>query len=176
MFTTQLSGIFTSIMDKHQDSIEDSARLLSQAIVAGGNIYVFGTDEMQAITSEALSGAEPLQHAVSLQEPNKLESISSVDRVLLVTRSSHQADALSLAKQLHERNIPFVSIAATNGEGESITDFAEVHIELPLKKGLIPTDDGTRTGLPFSMVGLYVYYGIKFTIDEIIRELEEDLE
>jgi len=49
---------------------------------------------------------------------------------------------------------------------------ADVHINLQLLKGLLPDDFGNRYGYPSSMAALYVYYGIKFTIDEILAEYE----
>jgi hypothetical protein len=177
IFATQLSGVFNSIQDKQIYNIEDGARLLSQSIVSGGSIYLYGTDEMSAITSEAINGIEPLSHAVALNKAETLNSISEIDRVLIVTRSSTNQEALTIAKGLNEKGIPFVSISATTeNDEESIVDLADVHIDLPLKKGLVPTEDGSRIGLPFSMAALYVYYGLKFTIDEILKELDTDLE
>jgi uncharacterized phosphosugar-binding protein len=177
IFATQLGGVFNSIQDKQIYNIEDGARLLSQSIVSGGNIYLYGTDEMAAITSEAICGVEPLSHAVALKKDETLNSITEIDRVLLVTRTSTNPEALTLAKKLNEKGIPFVSISTTTeNDDESIIDMADVHIDLPLKKGLVPTEDGSRIGLPFSMTALFVYYGLKFTIDEIVKELDEDLE
>lgn len=171
IFSTQLSGVFKSIQDQQSFNIEDGARLLSQSIVSGGNIYLYGTDEMAAITTEAIKGAEPLRHAVSLNNVEDLNKVSDIDRVLLVTRLSTNPEALILARRLAEKGIPFVLISAraVNDE-DSIIDLADVHIDLPLKKGLVPTEDGRRTGLPYSMAALFVYYGLKFTIDEILQE------
>ena len=172
-FATQLSGVFNSMQDKQIYNIEDGARLLSQSIVSGGSVYLYGTDEMAAITSEAINGAEPLSHAVALDKDDALNAITEIDRVLLVTRFSTNPEALTLAKKLNEKGIPFVSISATNqNDDESIVDLADVHIDLPLKKGLIPTEDGSRIGLPFSMAALYAYYGLKFTIDEILQDFD----
>jgi hypothetical protein len=42
-----------------------------------------------------------------------------------------------------------------------------------LTKGLLPDDFGNRYGFPSPMAGLFVYYGLKFTIEEIIAEYEE---
>jgi hypothetical protein len=177
IFATQLSGVFNTILDKQLFDIEDGARLLSQSIVSGGSIYLYGTDEMSAIISEAINGVEPLSHAVALNKGETLNSITEIDRVLLVTRSSTNSEGLTLAKKLNENSIPFVSISATTKhDKESIIDLADVHIDLPLKKGLVPTDDGSRIGLPYSMAALFVYYGLKFTIDEIVKELDAELE
>jgi hypothetical protein len=178
IFTTQLSGVFTSILEKQNDEIEDGARLLSQAIVSGGSLYIYGTNEMQAIIGEAIDGAEPIQNGIALYGSSDIDSISLIDRVLLMSRYTNDDQVLLLAQKLHEKGIPFVSVAASvDNEGKvTLADLADIHIEIPLKKGLVPVDDGSRIGLPFSMVGLYVYYGLKFSIDEMVREFEEELE
>ncbi len=53
---------------------------------------------------------------------------------------------------------------------ETLVELADVHIDLQLKKGLLPDDAGNRIGYPSSMAALYVYYGLKFTIEEILAE------
>ena len=50
------------------------------------------------------------------------------------------------------------------------SELADVHIDLQLIKGLLPNDAGERFGYPSSMAALYVYYGLKFTIEEILAE------
>jgi len=175
IFSTQLSGLFKTIQEKQHYDIEDGARLLAQAIISGGRIYLYGTDEMAAISIEATKGSEPLQQAAALHDPNNLDSITSVDRVLLTTRYSTDPEVLSFAKKLRDKGVTFVSISAHGDSAqESIIDLADVHIDLPIKKGLVPAEDGSRVGLPFSIAALFVYYGLKFTIDEILKELEEE--
>lgn len=55
---------------------------------------------------------------------------------------------------------------------ENLADLADVHIDLKLAKGLLPDEEGNRFGYPASMAALFVYYGIKFTIEEILAEYE----
>ena len=63
MFSTQLTGLFKSIMEKEEFNIEDAARLLTQAAVGEGTIYIYGFGEMEGVTNEALQGIEPLLKA-----------------------------------------------------------------------------------------------------------------
>ena len=94
-----------------------------------------------------------------------------MDRVLLITRYSSDPQALQLAKKLTEKQIPFVAISTHIEEShETLVELADVHIDLQLIKGLLPNDAGERFGYPSSMAALYVYYGLKFTIDEILAE------
>lgn len=162
MFTTQLTGLFKRITDKEEFSFEDGARLLAQ----GQTIYLLGFKEMKAVEFEALEGAEPLKNALT-----NVEAATSADRVLLFTRTSADGDALELAMKLKEKDIPFVAVSTSVPDGK-LEEMADVHINLQLTKGLLPDDFGNRYGYPASMAALYVYYGLKFTIDEIFAEYE----
>jgi hypothetical protein len=163
MFTTQLTGLFKRIEEKAEFSFEDGARLLAQ----GQSIYLVGFREMKAVEYEALEGAEPLKGALT-----NVEAATPADRVLLFTRTSADEDALALASTLKENDIPFVAVSTSVPEGGKLEEMADVHINLQLLKGLLPDDFGNRYGYPSSMAGLYVYYGLKFTIDEILAEYE----
>ena len=164
MFTTQLTGLFKRIADKEEFSFEDGARLLAQ----GQTIYVFGLQEMKAVEFEALEGAEPLKGAKALINA---EELTSADRVLLFTRTSADQEAIKWASKLQEKDIPFVAVSTEVPDGK-LAELAEVHLNLQLTKGLLPDDFGNRYGYPSSMAALYVYYGLKFTIDEIFAEYE----
>lgn len=178
MFATQLLGLFKKISETEEFSFEDGARLLAQAAVGDGAIYLWGFREMKTIVFEALEGAEPLQQAKALTNANEAE-LTDADRVLLFSRTSKDPEAIALAERLRERMIPFVAVsmvhhtAGTNSEAEDLSELADVHIDLHLTKGLIPDDAGNRVGYPSSMAGLFVYYGLKFTIEEMLAEYEE---
>ncbi|NYE06045.1 hypothetical protein F4694_002820 [Bacillus niacini] len=163
MFTTQLTGLFKRLEEKEEFSFEDGARLLAQ----GQNIYVVGFKEMKGVEFEALEGAEPLKGALT-----NVESATSADRVLLFTRHSDDQEAVELADKLVEKEIPFVAVSTSISEEGKLEELADVYINLQLKKGLLPDDFGNRYGYPSSMAALYVYYGLKFTIDEILAEYE----
>ncbi|MEH7493760.1 DUF2529 domain-containing protein [Neobacillus niacini] len=163
MFTTQLTGLFKRIEEKGEFSFEDGARLLAQ----GQKIYVVGFKEMKSVEFEAIEGAEPLKGALT-----NVEAATSADRVLLFTRHSDDREAVELAGTLHEKRIPFVAVSTSISEDGKLEELADVHVNLQLTKGLLPDDFGNRYGYPSSMAALYVYYGLKFTIDEILAEYE----
>ncbi|PGY12500.1 DUF2529 domain-containing protein [Bacillus sp. AFS031507] len=167
MFTTQLTGLLKRIEEKEEYSFEDGARLLAQ-----GPIYIFATKEMKAVEFEALEGAEPLKDANVLS----LESFGELtdsDRVLLFSRYASDEDAMEVAAQLQEKAIPFVAVSTAVPEGGKLQELADLHIDLRLTKGLLPDDFGNRYGYPSSMAALFVYFGLKFTIEEILAEYEE---
>jgi hypothetical protein len=168
MFTTQLTGLFKRIEEKEEFSFEDGARLLAQAPVGDGSIYIFGTNEMKGVSHEALDGAEPFTGAKIFTDMNEL---TIADRVLLFTRTSSDQEAIDLALQLQEKEVPFVAVS-TDNDGQ-LADLADAHINLRLTKALLPDDYGNRYGYPSLMAALFVYYGLKFTVDEILAEYDE---
>ncbi|WP_338754831.1 DUF2529 family protein [Bacillus sp. FJAT-52991] len=168
MFSTQLNGLLQRIADKEVDQIEDGARLLAQAAIGDGTIFIKGLNEMKAVEAEAVLGAEPLVHAKPLLS---IDHVSEIDRLLLVSRFADDEEALTIAKELQEKNIPFIAIAgATSTENESLENVADIFINTKLLKGLLPNEQGERTAFPSSIAALYIYFLLKLTIDEILLD------
>jgi hypothetical protein len=173
MFSTQLTGLFKRIQDKEEFAFEDAARLIAQAAVSEGSIFLFGHLEMEAIVLEATVGAEPLRFAKKF--PSELADIQESDRAIIITRYSTDIKAIECGKRLQEIGVPFVAISTKmDSETEDLFDLADVTLNLQLTKGLLPDETGNRYGLPTSMAALYAYYGLKFTFDEILAEYEEE--
>ncbi|WP_226681861.1 DUF2529 domain-containing protein [Sutcliffiella horikoshii] len=180
IFTTQLQGVFNRIGSSEEFAFEDAARLLAQAAVGDGRIYVHGVKEMKAVEAEATSGAEPLMSATLLSDLDSYHDLTDTDRALIVSRFSTDEEAIGTAKALKELGIEIVGISTEveplpegSAEGaETLESLSDVHIDLKLKKPLIPGDDGERFGFPSSMVALYVYHGLAFTLKEILEEQE----
>lgn len=171
MFSTQVLGVFNRLYEKEAEMIEDSARLLAQAIISNGKVFIFATKEMKAVAFEATESQEPLYNAFQWTE--NLHEISETDRFLIITRYSTDAEAIKIGKFLTEKGIPFAAISTDNSNGnENIIDLADAHINLKLTKGLLPDENGNRFGYPATIAALYVYYGIKFIMDEILAEYE----
>lgn len=172
MFSTQLTGLLKRIQDKEEFALEDGARLLAQAIVGDGHIYIYAEHELGSVTLEATQSTEPLLKAVALSTIEEVDTLTDADRVLVFARTSTDASALTVAKRLHERHLPFVSVATTVEGEDSLAEYSHVHINLQLPKGLLPDEEGNRFGYPASIAALFVYYGLKFTIDEMLEEYE----
>lgn len=102
IFSTQLSGYFSRVSQKEEMNIEDSARLLAQALVGEGFIYLHGTNEMDGIVAEALFGAEPMKQAKRLFENGKEVEVTSADRVLLISRFSTDEEVVAIAKNFKQ--------------------------------------------------------------------------
>ncbi|MHC0036545.1 DUF2529 domain-containing protein [Pseudoneobacillus sp. C159] len=173
MFATQLSGLFKRIQEKEEFAFEDAARLIAQGAVSEGSIYLYGVKEMEAVVLEATVGAEPLRHAKPF--PADISGILDSDRVLIISRLSTDPEALACAQQLRDAGIPFVAMATkVESDAEDLFDFADVSLNLQLNKGLLPDETGNRFGFPTAIAGLFTYYGLKFTFDEILAEYDEE--
>jgi len=170
MFSTQLAGLFKRIQEKQEFSFEDGGRLLAQAPAGDGFIYIFGSKEMQAVTYEALEGSEKLSYFQRYKDG----VLEPEDRVLIFSRFSNDEDAVNLGLALKEKGISFVAVstAVSDPDSSDLTETADVHIDLGLKKGLLPDEEGNRFGFPSSMAALFAFYGLKFTIEEILAEYE----
>jgi uncharacterized phosphosugar-binding protein len=173
MFTTQLTGVLKKISEKEALAVEDAARLLAQGPAGNGNICLLCFGEMKAAAYEALEGAEGL-HSAKIVTADNLDVLTNADRVLILSRFSTDKEAVNAASALIERGIPFAAVSSVLEKEETgdLTDLADVHIDLGLIKGLLPDEEGGRFGFPSSILGLFVYFCLKFTIDEILAEYE----
>ncbi|ONK24993.1 hypothetical protein BLX87_02135 [Bacillus sp. VT-16-64] len=168
MLSTQLIGVFSSVREKEEFPLEDGARLLAQAAVGEGSIFIKGYGEMEGVVMNALNGPEPMKKTKKLEQSSQL---SHTDRVIVFTRLSDDQDALSLGKTLAEKGIPFVSVAGTVKDGaECLSQLADIHINTHVIKPILPAEDGSRVCIPSLMSALYIYYGLKFNIDDMLEE------
>ncbi|WP_198936766.1 DUF2529 family protein [Domibacillus epiphyticus] len=168
MFMTQLSGLIKRISEKEEFSIEDAGRLLAQGLISEGTIYMKGFGEMAVIETEATEGAETLQNVHRWTPSARL---TEADRVLIASRFSDDPGALTLAKKLIDTGIPFAAISSKREE-TGIEELADAFIDLRLTQGILPDDEGGRTGFPSSIAGLYAYFLLKMTIEEIVNEYD----
>ncbi|WP_153720826.1 DUF2529 family protein [Sporosarcina cascadiensis] len=173
MLTTQIRGLLERIADGQEESIEETARLLAQALVGEGRIVIAGFEEMDAITATALHGAEPLKRAVHYTEDL---SFTAADRVWLLARKADHPSALQLARQLADKFIPFAVLTADpHDETNELADLAFTYISTGLKKGLIPGPDGERIVQPHALAALFVYEAVKLSLDEMLGD-DDDFE
>ncbi|PSL40609.1 uncharacterized protein DUF2529 [Planomicrobium soli] len=159
MLTTQLTGLFQRIAQQ-EEAIEDTARLLAQAAVGEGTIFLAAFGEMKAVASAATHGTEQLPRVLEWQ-PDSI--LTSVDRVWILAKKDEGDE---LADRLADAHMPVAMLVAETKE----TDLADAFISLKLDKGLLPAEDGGRTLVPHAMGALYVYHAVKLLIDEMLAE------
>ncbi|MFS0783885.1 DUF2529 family protein [Bacillus sp. 1P06AnD] len=170
IFSTQLSGIFKTI-NEDEFAFEDSARLLAQAAVGDGHIYIAGFSELQGLIAQVSEGIDSLPACLPF---NDIDEVTSADRVLIATRNHTDKDANALAHTLYERNIPFVAMSSITDEEEGLNQLADVHIDMHVKRGLVPSETGGRIGFPHLLTALYILHGIQFTLLELLEEYKDE--
>ena len=171
IFTTQLNGVFQKII-KEEEVFEDASRFLAQAIIGDGKVFVYGTKEFSGIISEVNDGLEQNDSVQPLFRNGEMQSISSVDRVLLFSRQTDDLEAVQLAKKLTELNIGFIVVSTTANGEDQLSDLADVFINYELTRKLVPTDEGERIGFPSLLIGLFIYHCLLLTVNEILSDYE----
>jgi hypothetical protein len=169
IFTTQLNGVFQKI-GNDEESLEDCARFLAQAIAGEGNIYVHGTKEMAGILAEVTEGLESNSAILPLYVNETMQDVSPVDRVLLFTRTTNDEDGLKLVKTLQQMEIEVACVTSGNAD-EGLFEMADVSINHFITRKLVPTEEGDRTGFPSLMSGLFIYHCLALNIKEILEDL-----
>lgn len=169
IFLTQLTGVLKKIQEQEEFQLEDSARLIAQALVGEGTVFIWGNQELEGVIFEATKGKEAIPRVKKLDE---IEPLTDLDRVILFSRTSSDKELLELGRNLYEKNVPFIAVAS-KVEGEGIESIADIFIDLKIKNGLIPTETGERIGYPYLIASIFVYHHISFLVKEILSEYEE---
>lgn len=170
VFTKILTKRFANLAEEQEFQIEDAARLLCQALVSDGKIYVYGEKEMDAIAQEAEKGHDLLPNAVRMSDIDYVNKLTEFDRLLIVSRFSNDEQALTLAKRARDNGIATVAITAVNAE-EGLQDIVDVVIDTKMVRPILPKETGEFFAFPSLMMAFYAYYGVFM----IIREIMEDL-
>ncbi|RLQ86803.1 DUF2529 family protein [Planomicrobium sp. Y74] len=159
IFSAQLTNLFQQI-DSHQDTLEDVARLLAQAVIGEGTIFLAAFGEMKAVAAAALYGDEPLPSA-SEWKPESI--LTSTDRVFILAKKDEGEE---LAGRLSDAAIPFAMLCTESKE----TDLPEVFLSLGIDNGIPVAETGDRTIVPHAMAALYAYHVIKLMMDKMLAE------
>ncbi|MCM3489730.1 DUF2529 domain-containing protein [Alkalihalophilus marmarensis] len=168
IFTTQLMGRVKAVREKEEE-FEDAARLLAQALVGQGTIYVYGCRELRGVTAEAEYGTDRDERIKPLTQDN-LSELTPADRVLLFAPFTNDGEACRMATKLHIQGVPFASVSNFHDEKDASFSLADLHIDFESDIGLVPDEEGNRSGYPTSIIGLYTYFCIMLTVKEIMSE------
>lgn len=169
MLTTQIAGLLQRIASNHEEEIEDTARLLAQAVVGDGRVVLVGTNELNGIVINAIEGAESFTNATRFSRDLEL---GTMDRVWLFTRTSVDIEALEIARDLAKKNVAFAVVASEKPTEENeLSELADIYISTGISKGLLPNDEGGRVVEPHLLASLFVYEAVKLSFDEMLMDL-----
>ncbi|MDR7073875.1 DUF2529 family protein [Fictibacillus barbaricus] len=176
IFSTQVSGLLKSISDKEEQQIEESSRLLAQTILSDGTVYFKGFGEMEAVVSEALHGENPFKKAERFRD-DSLDELLPVDSVVIASRFQTDEGAFAFCERIKEAADCHVILIGGHKKEEENSDIkADIMIDTKAVRGLVPLDDGSRVGFPSGLAGLFVYYALFLTTEEILEEYVLDKE
>ena len=165
MLTTQIGGLMQRLTSQNEESIEETARLLAQATIGQGQVFIAGFGELEAVCLTALDGVEPFTGAARYAENIEL---GTQDRMWIFSRYANDGRALEVARHLASRFIPFAAVATEKpGDSNELAALATTYIEIGLTRGLLPGDDGERIVQPHALAALFVYEAVKIAYDEM---------
>lgn len=125
IFSTQLFGLIKSINETQEEHLEDAGRLLAQAIIAQGNVYIKGFTEMEAIELAAFTGYESMPGAAPFPKEGTL---SGQDRCLLFAPSLNHKGVQAALKACEQAGIAAVVVSSRHAS--STASLAPPHLFL----------------------------------------------
>lgn len=153
---TQLTHILNGI-NKQEEEIEMASRLLAQAIIGEGNIYVRGLGDFELLEAWAAESETALPRMKTFEG---IAPITTADRVLVVSKFVDEP-LTTFLQELEEVGIEYVLVCnSRNPVAEVEFDFESVHhfIDLSSPREVIPTPDLERIVNPYVMAFMYIYY------------------
>ncbi|ARQ07877.1 DUF2529 family protein [Macrococcoides canis] len=163
IFNTQLNGIFKKI-DVQASEIDIAGRLLAQAVVGQGKIYVKGFGDLKHFEDFAVESKEKLFGA----EKFITESIIDKTDRLLVMSDTYDEDTEEFINMLNSKDIDYVLVCNKNEKIDAMN-----YIDLSTPRALVPTEDFSRIITPHLMAMNYIYYGIYNVMYEMLVEEDE---
>lgn len=174
IFTTQLQGKLNAIKKRNEENFEDCARVLSQALIGDGRIFIHGYEEMAGVVAEAIHGEERLPNVFPLIENGNIANWQQNDRIIIFTRFSTDSQALALVSSLRDKGATIIAVASYQQHDSScLSSVADFYLDLMLDHRLIPGDEDKRFGFPSLLIALYVYHCLCLTTQEILEEYED---
>ncbi|MCU7558127.1 DUF2529 domain-containing protein [Macrococcus capreoli] len=160
ILSTQLNGIFKKI-DNQEMELDIAGRLLAQAVVGEGCIYVKGFGDLKCFEDFVVNSKESLFDAqVYISDA----IVDSTDRVLVMSDTYDESTA-EFVDSLETRNIDYVLVC---NKHDDIT--AMNYIDLSTPRAIVPTEDFSRIITPHVMAMNYIYYAIYSVMHEMLVE------
>ncbi|SER63577.1 DUF2529 family protein [Salisediminibacterium halotolerans] len=175
IFTTQLQGLLAK-NEPDEDTLEDAARIICQAITSDGDLYIWSEGDLAGLSGQALSGSDPLKNCRELTSDH-LPHLSPLDTLILASADRQSPAGKNLVQAANHAGTRLIGITSDapldENHGAPWTDKADVVLSNGVKQGLIPQDDGSRIGTPHLLAALYLYYPLYFAVTEILEDIDE---
>ncbi|AXF56403.1 DUF2529 family protein [Salicibibacter kimchii] len=167
-YTTQLQHVFQTIA-KQDEAIADSARLLAQALVGEGNIYLLANERFSALADTLVQNEDTPKRIQRMSRKQK-EALSAADRMLVLSDGTETKEDASYLQGLLQAHIPIVFL----GPGHPNLSFEE-GMEEPMgittpSSPIVPAPDGSKRGYPTEIAIIYAYQAMMFELSEMIAE------
>lgn len=160
IFNTQLNGIFKKI-DMQEAELDIAGRLLAQAVVGEGKIYVKGFGDLKFFEEFAANSKENLfDAAVYISDA----LVDGTDRILVMSDAYDESTA-EFVDSLEARDIDYVLVCNKHEDIRSMN-----FIDLSTPRALVPTEDFSRIITPHMMAMNYIYYAIYSVMHEMLIE------
>lgn len=158
IFDTQLRGIFDRI-NAQEEQFEMASRLLAQAIMTEGEIYIKSFDEANFFNDYLLNSQEKLPKSKYYQG----EHLTSADRIVVI--APHYTDQVhEMIANIEEASIDYVLICNKSSEMiDSIMHF----IDLKTSRAIVPNESYEKFITPHLMAINYVYYKLYILLEEM---------
>lgn len=167
IYLTQLRGVLQKIIEKHEDMLEDSARLIAQSILSDGSLYVYGEGDMEAVEIEATLSPNALPSARRLTD-EQTEKLGPMDCVLMFFRGVVNEKVLMTIKK---SGAVVIGVSALkSGDPTGLEDMTDLYIQLNANSPLVPINDEKKGGQPSTIAALFTYHLIYFIVLEILDE------
>ncbi|QQK78007.1 DUF2529 family protein [Salicibibacter cibarius] len=167
-YTTQLQHVFHTI-GKQEEAIGDSARLLAQALVGEGTIYVMANKRFSALADTIVQNEDTPKRIQRIAQQQK-EALTTTDRMLVLSEGTETKNELLYLQGLLQAHIPLVFL----GPGSPSLSFKE-GMEEPMvittpSSPIVPAPDGSKSGHPTEIAIIYAYQAMMFELSEMIAE------
>jgi hypothetical protein len=150
---------------KQEDELYDVVRLLSQALVGEGTVYVDAYGECEGLHPMLSEGPDQMKRVTKIKDRKTLHA---VDRVLIITPDTERSDLLASLARYDAWHTPYAIV--------TLSDVAETlersiaPLALKFNKGLLPAEDGSRHGLPSLALCAFLLTHILTQLQEMTEE------
>lgn len=175
IFTTQLQGLLAQ-NEPDEDTLEDAARIICQAIISDGTLYIWSEGDLAGLTHQAVSANDAIKDCRELTN-NDLAKLNPLDTLILAAADRQSPAGENLVQAANHAGTRLIGISSDAPLDESAgapwTDKVDVLLSNGVKQGLVPQDDGSRIGTPHLLAALYLYYPLYFAVNEILEDISE---